>query len=199
MTLKQQLTLGVSCLVIESLFCMYWFGYFSHRAGAESIFPSVPKATASTEKDSGYVVFKEEGGSLYAIAKKYYQKANETLFDLIVQANPSIVDVRKIGDDQKLFLPPIVPESYIGKSNEGEYRVHIGTFETFDLAVAYSRRVTETEKLLYIESQDFSPEDTWYRVIMGDYEDKEEALKTVNLLKEASLIYLPEPPMKRGR
>ena len=199
MTLKQQLTLAVSCLLIESLFCMYWFGYFTHSASAESIFPSLPKATASTEKDSGYVIFKEEGGSLYAIAKKHYQRANETLFDLIVQANPSVVDVRKIGDDQKLFLPPIVPESYISKSNDGEYRVHIGTFETFDLAVAYSRRVTETEKMLYIESQDFSPEDTWYRVIMGDFEDKEEALKTVNLLKEASLIYLPEPPMRRGR
>ena len=121
------------------------------------------------------------------------------MFDLIVQANPSIVNVRKIGDDQKLFLPPIVPESYIGKSNDGEYRVHIGTFETFDLAVVYSRRVTATGKLLYIESQDFSPEDTWYRVIIGDFEDKEEALKTVNLLKEASLIYLPELPVKRGR
>ena len=199
MTLKQQLTLFVSCLVIESLFCMYWFGYFSHRASAESIFPSVPKATASTEKDNGYVVFKDEGGSLYAIAKKHYQKADETLFDLIVQANPSIVDVRKIGDDQKIFLPPIVPESYIGKSNDGEYRVHVGTFETFDLAVAYSRRVAETEKLLFIESQDFSPEDTWYRVIMGDFAAKEEALKTVNILNEASLIYLPEAPRKRGR
>ena len=199
MTLKQQLTLAACCLVIESLFCMYWFGYFNQPASAESIFPSVPKATASTEKDSGYVVLKKEGGSLYAIAKKHYQKANETLFDLIVQANPTIVDVRKIGDDQRIILPPIVPESYIGKSNDGEYRVHIGTFETFDLAVAYSQRVTETEKLLYIESQDFSPEDTWYRVIMGDFEDKEEALKTVNLLKESSLIYIPGPPMKRGQ
>ena len=65
MTLKQQLTLVVSCLVIESLFCMYWFGYFSHRASAESILPSVFQATASTEKDSGYVVFKEEGGGVY--------------------------------------------------------------------------------------------------------------------------------------
>ena len=199
MTLKQQLTLVVSCLVIESLFCMYWFGYFSHRASAESIFPSLPKATASTEKDSGYVVLKEEGGSLYAIAKKHYQRANETMFDLIVQANPHLVNVRKIGDDQKIILPPIIPESYVGKSNDGEYRVHIGTFETFESAVAYSQRVTETEKLLYIESQDFSPEDTWYRVTMGDFENKSEAIKTVNLLKEASLIYIPEPTRKRGQ
>jgi hypothetical protein len=199
MTLKQQLTFAVSCLVIESLFCMYWFGYFNYPASAESIFPSVPKATASTEKDSGYVVLKEGGGSLYAIAKKHYHKANETLFDLIVQANPHLVNVRKIGDDQKIILPPIIPESYIGKTNDGEYRVHIGTFETFESAVSYSQRVTETEKLLYIESKDFSPEDTWYRVTMGDFEDKTEALTTVNLLKEASLIYIPEPPMERGQ
>ena len=199
MTLKQQLTLAVSCLVIESLFCMYWFGYLNHPASAESIFPLLPKATASTEKDTGYVVLKEGGGSLYAIAKKHYQRANETMFDLIVQANPHLVNVRKIGDDQKIILPPIVPESYIGKINDGEYRVHIGTFETFESAVLYSQRVTQTEKLLYIESKDFSPEDTWYRVTMGDFGDKTEALKTVNLLKEASLIYIPEPPVKRGK
>lgn len=199
MTLKQQLTFAASCLVIESLFCMYWFGYFNHPVSAESIFLSVPKATASTEKDSCYVVLKEGGGSLYTIAKKHYQRANETMFDLIVQANPDLVNVRKIGDDQKIILPPIVPDSYIGKINDGEYRVHIGTFETFESAVSYSQRVTETEKLLYIESKEFSPEDTWYRVTMGDFEDKAEALKTVNLLKEASLIYIPETPMNRGR
>jgi hypothetical protein len=196
MFLKQKLTIVAGSLVLLSLYC-FWL--FNQPASADGILPSGHTSIFPTGKGSDCVVFKQEGGSLYAIAKKHYHKANETLFDLIVQANPSIVDVRKIGDDQKIILPPIVPESYVGKSNEGEYRVHIGTFDTFDLAVAYSRRVTKTEKVLYIESKDFSPEDTWYRVILGDFENKEEALKTVNLLKEASLIYLPEPTMKRGQ
>jgi hypothetical protein len=124
---------------------------------------------------------------------RHYQKANETLFDLIVQANPFITNVRQIADDQKIILPAITPESYIYKINDSEYRVYIGTFETFDLAVQYSRRFTEPEKLLFIESQEFSPKDTWYRLTMGDFQSREEALNRVINLNEASLIYIPIP------
>ena len=142
------------------------------------------------------VVFKEEGGSLYAIAMKHYQRANETLFDLIVQANPGITNVRKIGDDQTIILPVITPESYLVKKKDAEYRVHIATFEIFESAVEHSQKMTEPEKLLFIESREFSPEDTWYRLTMGDFATKEEALKTVNHLTEASLIYIPSPAIK---
>ena len=54
----------------------------------------------------------------------------------------------------------------------------------------------EPDKLLFIESREFSPEDTWYRLTMGDFATKEEALKTVNHLEEASLIYISSPAIK---
>jgi len=196
MTLKQQLTVTIGCLLFLICFWLNFLGIFDQITSTGPIFASTNKSSFSTEKDNHSVVFKEAGGSLYAIAIKHYQRANETLFDLIVQANPHITNVRQIGDDQTIILPAITPESYIVKIKDNEYRVHIATFEIFESAVEYSEKMTEPEKLLFIESREFSPQDTWYRLTMGDFATKEEALKTVNLLTEASLIYIPSTALK---
>ena len=193
MMFKNQLIITTACLLLLSFFCQIYLGVFGELASANAMLVSANKSAASTGENIQSVVFKKGGGSLYTIAMRHYQKANETLFDLIVQANPFITNVRQIGDDQKIILPVITPESHIFTINDGEYRVHIGTFETFDLAVQYSRKFTEPEKLLFIESQEFSPKDTWYRLTMGDFQSREEALKRAINLKEASLIYIPIP------
>jgi len=136
-------------------------------------------------------VLKEEGGSLYFLALKHYQRANETLFDLILKANPNITDVRQIDDDQKITLPVITPESYIEKGSDGMYRVHVGTFETPEVASLYYNKVSGLEKILILDSHKFSPEDTWYRLMISFFTSKEEALKTVTLLSEQGIIYIP--------
>jgi len=152
------------------------------------------KAGISRKEGTPRVVFKDGGGSLYALALKHYQKANETLFDLILSANPAIRDVRNIGDGEHITLPVITPASYVQKVSDGGYRVHIGTFETFESAVAYSKKIATTEKLLAIESHEFSSQDTWYRLTQGDYSTQEEALQAAVLLKEKALIYIPPGP-----
>jgi hypothetical protein len=195
MTPKQQLTITIGCLLFVSCFWLNFSGMFDNITSAGPIFAATNKPSSVAEKDTHSVVFKEAGGSLYAIAKQHYQRANETLFDLIVQANPGITNVRQIGDDQTIILPVITPESYLVKIKDAEYRVHIATFEVFESAVEYSKKMTEPEKLLFVESREFSPQDTWYRLTMGDFATKEEALKTVTLLKEASLIYIPSPAL----
>jgi adenylate cyclase class IV len=50
--------------------------------------------------------------------------------------------------------------------------------------------VGNSEKLLFIDPHEFSSQDTWYRLTMGDFKDKEEALKMVSLLEEKGLIYI---------
>lgn len=145
----------------------------------------------SREKGVHVAVLKEEGGSLHFLALKHYQQANETLFDLILQANPSITDVRQIHEDQKITLPVITSESYIKKVSDGTYQVYIGTFKTHNLAALYSKKVIDLGKPLIFDSHKFSSEDTWHRLLIGNFKNKEEALKTVTLLKEHAIIYVP--------
>ena len=82
------------------------------------------------KKAAHTTVLEDEGGSLYFLALNHYKKANETLFDLILQANPFIKDVRKIDDHQEIIVPAITAESYVKKISDGTYRVYIGTFST---------------------------------------------------------------------
>jgi antitoxin component YwqK of YwqJK toxin-antitoxin module len=143
-------------------------------------------AIAPRNADVHIGFFKEEGGSLYSIALKHYLRTNATLFDLI----PTITDIRQIDDNQKITIPLITPESYVKKLSNGSYRVHIGTFETHELATSYSKKVNETERQFFIEPQNVSFKDTWYRLMMGDFGNKIDTLQTVKLLKEKKLIYI---------
>ena len=167
-----------------------------HPASAS---PAVPqpdcKTPAATEKsgDVRTVVLKEAGGSLYFIALKQYGKADETIYDLILQANPSIVDVRKIDDQQNIALPHITAESYIKGSAQDGYRIHVGTYETAQWAEIYGARVKSAEKRIVVEPRQFSSHDTWYRLMIGDFNRKEEALQTVSALVKRGLIYIPPP------
>ena len=148
------------------------------------------KPAGNKEQNIQRAVLKEAGGSLYAISMKYYQKANETLIDLILQANPSIIDVRQINDDQEVILPIITPESYIRRVPGGLYRVHVGTFETTETAHYYSNKVSGLNKALILESHKFSPQDTWYRLSASSFSSKKEALETINQLREQGIIYI---------
>ncbi len=153
-----------------------------------------PVAT-SAHQDARTVELKEEGGSLYFIAIRHYGKADETIYDLILQANPAIVDVRNIDDQQKITLLPITAETYIRGNVQDGYRVYIGTFETSQWADIYAARVKEsTGKDVFIEPRQFSARDTWYRLMIGDFNQKEEALQTVHALVNKGVIYLPLTP-----
>ena len=153
-----------------------------------------PKNQVLSRKKNGHVtVLENEGGSLYFLALNHYKKANKTIFDLILQANPSITDVRQIDDHQEIIVPVITADSYIIALPSGSYRVYIGTFSTKALATSCAEKVGSTEKILFIDPYKFSSQDTWYRLTMGDFNSKEEASATVSLLIEKGLIgILPE-------
>ncbi len=152
---------------------------------------SLPKVGDTSKETNATVVTIKAGETLYSLATRHYHKANETIFDRIVRANPTITDVRRIRDNQRIILPTIIPESYIEEDNSGTYQIHAGTFETLGHAHAYINHLPEMGKQCTIEVHQFSPRDIWYRVKISSFNSKEEALNTVALLKEKTLLYLP--------
>lgn len=147
-------------------------------------------ATVSSTRGTHFARLKDNGGSFSTLALKHYHKANETIFDLIVQANPAITNVRKVSDRKKIALPVITSESYLNRGTDGTYRVHIGTFETFELATVYSKRVDNSGKPFSVDAHQFSPHDKWYRLTMGDFNNRRDALQAVKLLEKDNLIYI---------
>jgi type II secretory pathway predicted ATPase ExeA len=131
------------------------------------------------------------GGSLYTIALNNYKKANPTIYDLILRTNPDITDIRKIPDNQEILLPDINRESFILETGDGSYRVYAGTFNTPQLAKVCTEKLAPLGKKSKVQDHTFSPRDTWYRVTLGDYESKKEALKAVDHLREQDIIFIP--------
>ena len=166
---------------------------FSHQlispAHAHEAHQNEPAAPGGKAPRS--VGLKEGGGNLYFLSIKHYQRANETLFDLILQANPSITDVRKIHDDQQITLPAITSESYITKTSDGSFRVHVGTFDNRNVLALYARKLTRLGKEPLVQPYQCSSKDTWQRLFIAEITTREEALKTVSLLVAKDIIFIP--------
>jgi len=133
----------------------------------------------------------EAGGSLYSIALNHYQQANPTIYDLIIRANPEITDIRLIPDNQQIVLPKITRDAFIAKTSDGKYQIYIGTFSTLALATEKANKVADFGNQPTIKAHKFSAKDTWYRITLGNFASKKEALETITLLIEEGTIYIP--------
>jgi len=74
------------------------------------------------------------------------------------------------------------------RSPDHSYKIHAGTFETPDPAEFYSTEPALKGKKIEILPRKVSPRETWYRVVIGNFDNKDETLKTISLLKEKGLL-----------
>jgi phage tail protein X len=150
-----------------------------------------PKKPAPVNKPKAVkTAFLTEGKSLYSLAITNYGKANPTIYDLILRANPGITDIRGIPGRRKITLPAITPESFI-QETAGGYSIFIGTFESSAQASQCAAQLSNLGKNTLIKAQKFSPRETWYRLTAGTFATPEEALVSINLLIKQGLIFIP--------
>jgi general secretion pathway protein A len=152
----------------------------------------VPAKAAIPSKPKIYkTAFLKDGKSLYSLAIKYYGKANPTVYDLILNANPGITDIRSIPDHKKIILPVITPESFIQETG-GSYSIFIGTFETSVQAEQCAQKLSGLGKTTIIQAHKFSPQETWYRLTAGSFSTPDEALASINILIKQGVIFIPD-------
>jgi type II secretory pathway predicted ATPase ExeA/phage tail protein X len=150
-----------------------------------------PKKPITLNKPKAFKsAFLSKGKSLYSLAIKNYGKANPTIYDLILHANPGITDIRGIPDRRKIILPAITPESFI-QETAGDYSIFIGTFESSAQASQCAAQISSLGKNTLIKAQKFSPSETWYRLTAGTFATPDEALAAINLLIKQGIIFIP--------
>ncbi len=152
--------------------------------------PLQKKAATSGKSKTYKTASLKDGKSLYSLAIKYYGKANPTMYDLILQANPGIDDIRGIPDHKKIALPLITPESFIQESGDG-YSIFIGTFDTSAQAEQCAQKLSGLGKNTIIRAEKFSPKDTWYRLTAGSFATLDEARAAINLLIQQGIVVMP--------
>jgi type II secretory pathway predicted ATPase ExeA len=150
--------------------------------------PSTSIAAMGRQYKLNEIVAVKKGQTISQLTQKYYGTVNITLIDFLLEVNPKITNVHLITVDQKIKIPNITEELLIIPSPGRTYGIHAGTFETPDAAKLYSNEPVLTGKKIEILPRKVSPRETWYRVMIGKFDNKDEVLKMVSLLKEKGLL-----------
>jgi phage tail protein X len=134
------------------------------------------------------VIAVRKGQTVSQLTQKYYGRADLTLIDFLLDLNPEITNVHLIMVDQKIRIPHITEELLIIRSPDHTYKIHMGTFEAPELAEPYNNEPALKGKKVEVFPQKVSPRETWYRVMIGNFDNKDETLKMISLLKGKGLL-----------
>lgn len=155
-----------------------------------------PKALPSPDRSAGVreekVIQVQKGWSLSFVARQYYPVLNSTLLDFILEANPQITDSNLIFPYQKIKIPKITEESLLTRVSGNVYHIHVGTFQNTHNLPLYKDNPVLRGKTLQIIPRKISPRETWYRIVAGEFNSKEEALRSIQTLKQKKLLPLLE-------
>ena len=134
------------------------------------------------------VIVVKRGDNLFLLAKHYYQIANPTLIDLILQSNPEITNADIIKVDHKIKMPKITEESLLSELPDLTFRIHIGTFWSSELPKLYRDEPALKGKTIEIIPLKISPTEICYRILVGKFQNRDEALNLVFSLKRKGLL-----------
>ena len=150
--------------------------------------PSASMAALKREYKLREVVAVRKGQTVSQLTQKYYGRADLTLIDLLLELNPAITNVHLILVNQEIKIPKITEELLIIHAPDHTLEIHAGTFGTPDPAKFYNDEPALKGKKIEIFPRKASPRETWHRVVIGRFDNKDEALKMISLLKQKGLL-----------
>jgi hypothetical protein len=153
--------------------------------------PSPPPASLTPKRKEDQlieIVTVKAGETISFLSQKYYRMTNTTLVDIVLDFNPEITNVHLILVNQEIKIPKITEELFIIQSSENTYKIYVGTFSTPDIPTIYRDEPPLAGKKIEIIPRKVSAQETWYRVVVGEFEKKGDALKVIHLLKEKRLL-----------
>jgi general secretion pathway protein A len=155
---------------------------------SQTVPPSAPSSLTGREYKLKEMIVVNKGQTISQLTQKYYGVVNLTLIDFLLEANPEITNVHLIVVDQRIKIPSITEELLMIQSADHSYKIRVGTFETPDSARLYSEDPVLKGEKVEILPQKVSPRETWYRLMIGNFENKDEALKTISLLRRKGVL-----------
>ncbi|MGC9324465.1 MAG: AAA family ATPase [Desulfomonilia bacterium] len=149
----------------------------------EPSLPPVPPTLVEPEKETMAAIRVHRGDTLAELAAVYYGRVDSGILDAIKQANPSLENIDLIYEGQEIFLPDIetMPR------------------ELFSVSVASYHSITEAKAVFldlldrgfdatiypYVDSQ----KNHWYRITIGTFSNRTEAIQYSEHLGEKGFLY----------
>ena len=152
--------------------------------------PSASSMLISNETRSMESIIVKKGQSINRLAEQYYGRSNITRCDFILDSNPEITNANIISVNQKVRMPKITEGSLVVQSSNRTYKINVGTFWSPKFAKLYRSEPSLRGKEIEIVARKATPKETWYRVVVGKFDSKDEVLKVISILKDRKLLPL---------
>jgi phage tail protein X len=180
--------LGIAILAVLGLGTLYFFNWDSNlksplKREEKSIGKEGPPRKA-TER----IVSVKKGWTLSLLAQQYYNNVNPTLVDLILESNPQITDLNRIFVNQQIKIPSITEELLLIQTPGQSYKIHLGTFNDEQFVHSLKKNLFLKGKTLEVVPRKVSPQDTWLRVLAGEFKTREESLRAIRALRQQDLL-----------
>jgi hypothetical protein len=150
--------------------------------------PPAPVAALGREYTLKKIVAVRKGQTISQLTQEYYGMVNLTLIDLLLELNPAITNVNLILVDQEIKIPNLTEKLLIAPAPDRTYKIHAGTFDAPDPPKLYGDEPALKGQQVETLPRSVSPRETWHRVLIGKFDNKEDALKMIFLLKEKGLL-----------
>ena len=188
--------LGIAILAVLGLGTLYFFNWDFNLKRSEKTFLEETlirreksiKKKGSPRKATERIVSVKKDWTLSLLAQQYYNNVNPTLIDLILESNPQITDLNRIFENQQIKIPSITEELLLIQTPGKSYKIYLGTFNDEQFVHSFKKTLVLKGKTLEVVPRKVSPQDTWLRVLAGEFKTREESLRAIRALRQQDLL-----------
>ncbi len=148
----------------------------------------IQKREPLTAVEPEKIVTVKKGWTLSLMAQQHYGLVNPTILNILLDYNPKITDMNRIPADDQLKIPAITDEMLLSRDADGKYRIYLGTFSDQKSIQALKKHPLLEGKAFKTALRKVSGNVLWYRVSVGGFQSKEEALHIIQDLKQRGAL-----------
>ena len=134
-------------------------------------------------------VLAKEGDIVSSLLLKEYGILSDTICDIVKRSNPGITDLDQISIGQKIILPNLDIDNMLVEVGKGVFSVHIASFSSYDDAKQYFKKSAREKLPISISPVKISGSKLWYRVTVGNFSSRAQAIEFAKNNKLDNLPY----------
>lgn len=149
--------------------------------------PIIPPPTVQQVKDGGTVVTVGSGDTVAKLAADFYGKVDDRILKAVQQANPRISDLDIVHKGQKVTLPQLSDAG--GPASQVLYSVSVSSYHSIHEAKAVFSDLLSRGYQATIYPYLDEGDKTWYRITIGTFNSRQEAIDYTGKLRDAGFPY----------
>jgi type II secretory pathway predicted ATPase ExeA/phage tail protein X len=149
--------------------------------------PVIPPPTVQPAGHSGTVVTVNEGDTVAKLAADFYGKVDDHILKAVKKANPDLTNVDMVHKGEKISLPPLASTGRT--ASQVLYSVSVSSYHSmYEAKEVFSDLISKGyQTTIYPYLDDTN--NTWYRITIGTFNSRNEAINYTRKLRDAGFPY----------